>query len=388
MRGGAVLLGFALLAAAQTDPPLRREGSFWVDTVQGEVPTGEIESLRISCPGSLSVRGVAGRSAIRYVLVRRVRAAEQGQARRLLSQIVLRSASSRSGIALWVSQPMRSATACELEVEVPSAVSRTVLTAATGSVRIAGLDGAVRVATAGGRIWLDRIGGDVIARTGGGDIEAGDLNGALHCRSGGGSIRARRIAGNARLETAGGEIVVGEIGGKLEAVTAGGNIQVERAASTVVANTAGGLIRVRHAGGMVVGATGSGAITVGAAAGVRAQSGVGPLDLRGIAGPIQASTSAGSIVAELVRLEFDESYLRTHAGDITVYIPSNLAVSVRAWNQSPWRVRQIVSDFRELAIKPAGSPSAPVVMAEGSLNGGGPLLEISAAGGTIYLRRK
>lgn len=388
MRLTAAFVGVSVIAAGQTESPISRQGPLWVQSVRGELATGELHHLRISCPGSLTVEGVAGLASIRYVLTRRARAADQVEAQRLLREITLRSIVSRAGTVVWVTRPVRHRTSCELELEVPSAVGRAVLTTETGSLRVSGINGAVDVATAGGRIWLDRIGGDVTARTGGGDIEVGALEGSFRCRSGGGSIRARRIGGAARLETAGGEIVVGEIGGKLEAITAGGNIRVERAAATVTANTAGGLITVGQAGGMVIGSTGAGAISVGSAAGVRAESAGGPIEVRRIAGPVQASTLAGSIIAELVRARFDESYLKTGAGDVTVYIPSNLAVTVRALNESPWRLKQIVSDFPELAIKPVAHSGAPLMMAEGALNGGGPLLEISAAGGTIYLRRK
>jgi hypothetical protein len=387
MRAGVIVFLAPLLVAAQTESPITRQGAFWTQTVRGEIPA-DSTTLRISCPGPLTVQGVAGLPAIRYVLTRRARTADAGQAQRLLRQITFHRTTTRTGAAVWVTRPAGYATSCELALEVPPSVGRAILVAESGSVRVSGLHGSVDVTTVGGRIWLDRIGGDVTARTGGGDIEVGVLDGVFRCQSGGGTIRARRIGGDARLETAGGEIIVGEIGGKLEAVTAGGNILVERAASAVTANTAGGLITVRQAGGMVTGSTGAGAIRVGPAPGVRAESAGGPIEVRGISGPVRVATLAGSIIAELSPTEFQQSYLKTRAGDVTVYIPSNLAVTIRALNESPWRLKQIVSDFRELAIKPAGFPGVPLVIAEGALNGGGPLLEISAAGGTIYLRRK
>jgi hypothetical protein len=74
-----------------------------------------------------------------------------------------------------------------------------------------------------------------------------------------------------------------------------------------------------------------------------------------------------------------DSYLSTGNGDITVLIPSNLSVTVQAQDN-----QRIVSEFRELAIRRQG----PRVIAEGSLNGGGPLLQISGLGGTIFLKRQ
>jgi len=47
-------------------------------------------------------------------------------------------------------------------------------------------------------------------------------------------------------------------------------------------------------------------------------------------------------------------------------------------------LRRIMSDFREIQARRQG----PRVVAEGSVNGGGPLLQISGMGGTIFIRRQ
>jgi hypothetical protein len=47
-------------------------------------------------------------------------------------------------------------------------------------------------------------------------------------------------------------------------------------------------------------------------------------------------------------------------------------------------LRRILSDFREIQAHRQG----PRVVAEGSVNGGGPLLQISGTGGTIFIRRQ
>jgi hypothetical protein len=65
-----------------------------------------------------------------------------------------------------------------------------------------------------------------------------------------------------------------------------------------------------------------------------------------------------------------------------VLIPSNLALTVKAQN-SRGRPARIVSDFPDF-LKGTAVPA----ILEGSLNGGGPVLTISASGGTIYLRQQ
>jgi hypothetical protein len=66
-------------------------------------------------------------------------------------------------------------------------------------------------------------------------------------------------------------------------------------------------------------------------------------------------------------------------------IPSNVAVSVMARNESGAAPR-IISDFPEIRVQTLGLVRPPM-LAEGAINGGGPVLNISASGGVIYLRR-
>ena len=82
-----------------------------------------------------------------------------------------------------------------------------------------------------------------------------------------------------------------------------------------------------------------------------------------------------------------DSILSTNAGDITVLIPSNLALTVQAINESGGAGR-INSDFPQVRPPSGGSPGAGPLVAEGMINGGGPMLRINVTGGTVYLRRK
>ena len=49
---------------------------------------------------------------------------------------------------------------------------------------------------------------------------------------------------------------------------------------------------------------------------------------------------------------------------------------------------RIISDFTEIRVQLEAHAGANPVFAEGSLNGGGPVLRINVIGGTIYLRRE
>jgi hypothetical protein len=84
----------------------------------------------------------------------------------------------------------------------------------------------------------------------------------------------------------------------------------------------------------------------------------------------------------------EKSYISTGSGDITILIPSNLAVTVRAQNHSMGRVGRIVSEFPEVRVQSASTSVPGRMVAAGAINGGGPLLTIAASDGTIFLRRQ
>ena len=94
-----------------------------------------------------------------------------------------------------------------------------------------------------------------------------------------------------------------------------------------------------------------GSIQVGSATGVRVASAGGSIRLRGSSGSLRAVTDVGSILAELMSgVPLQDSILSTGAGDITVYIPSNLALTVKALNENGPAGR-IVSEFSEIMVR-------------------------------------
>jgi hypothetical protein len=126
---------------------------------------------------------------------------------------------------------------------------------------------------------------------------------------------------------------------------------------------------------------------VGTARGCRCEATGGSIRLQGTSGALRAVSDVGSILAELVSgVELQDSLLSTGAGDITVYIPSNIPLTVKAANEVV-RAGRIVSEFDQIRVRQGLQLSRPTVLAEGMLNGGGPILQLTAAGGTIYLRR-
>lgn len=277
----------------------------------------------------------------------------------------------------------------ELLVTLPRTIRLTRLDSRSGSISARFLNGDVVASTNAGSIEMDEIGGDVNARTGGGEMIFGTVGGSLRSLSGGGTIKARKIGKEGVLESAGGEILVDEAGSWLRLSTSG-NIHVGRVAESVFAYTAAGLIEVEQAGGMVTAETGGGSIQIGGARGVRCESAVGSIRLTNVSGGVRAATAAGNLTVALTAGQtLENSFLASGRGDITVFVPSNLSVTIKALNETLSSAGRLVSEFPEIRrmLTPVGRRIGPVV-AQGSLNGGGPVLMLSAAGGAISIRRQ
>ena len=121
---------------------------------------------------------------------------------------------------------------------------------------------------------------------------------------------------------------------------------------------------------------------------VRAETGGGSIELNGVPSA-RAETGAGGIVAKFVASngEHNDSELETSAGDITVYLAPNVNISVRASIEVA-NGHNIRSDFPDIRVTTEGGDYGPkTVTAEGSLNGGGPVLKVRTTTGDICFRR-
>lgn len=379
-RPAGVLAGLfifvpSVLLAQRT---LSREGDQWVETLTGTAPAAA--RLRVNCHGPVHLEGGAA-SEIAYSVKLSVRARNEAAARRLLGRFGVRTM--RSGDWSVVTTEGGPVTSI-LTLQAPR-LEAAVISTAEGGVEANGIDGALTADSGAGELKCDRVRGDCRLMTGGGDILVGEAGARLRAATGGGRIAVKSVRGEAALETAGGDIEVGDAGATVRADTAGGSIRVTRAGGSVTASTGGGPIVIGQAGGIVITRNMAGPVQVGAAPGVRSESGTGGVQLSNIAGPIRVSTAIGNIMASLLAgSPLSDSFLATGNGDITVLIPSNLGLTIRAENDLADSIRRIVSDFPGIPVRMMGTQ----VVAEGPVNGGGPLLRISGTGGTIFIKRQ
>ena len=382
-----VALMLAALRVWAQEPEVTREGAYWVHREAKTVPVAPHGNLQVLARGQIVVRGGSG-DQIAYKLTQRVKARTEAEAKQLFGsgQIVARALGPVTRID--VHQTSSPFVKNELELSVPRHLALATLESELGGgIEAYDLDGSVNARTPAGEIHADRIGGSVSANTGGGDIFLGKVGGAVRCLTGAGSVTLVSAGGGVTdCKTGGGEMIVRDAGGPVVLSNDGGNITVDRAASSVEAHAASGLIQVGYAGGAVTADSRGGSIQVGSARGVRAESAQGTVRVRGDSGPLNVSTMVGNILAELVAgARLQDSSLAAGSGDITVLIPSNLAVSVLVTNDMGAYPR-LLSDFSEVRTRGIGFGRTPV-FAEGAINGGGPMLHINAGTGVIYLRR-
>jgi DUF4097 and DUF4098 domain-containing protein YvlB len=384
----AVLLMLPLAAVAQ-DSRVYRDGGGWTRAMTGSVAAAR--NLRVNVDiGSVTIHG-GTQPGISYVVHNRSFASSEERARREFDSYHITAfvkGDTAYLVAEWQGGSPHKFQA-DFTVNVPRNIEYAKLETNGGSIETTAIAGRLEAESGGGSIHLDDIGGTVNAETGGGSIEVGTTGSDLNLRTGGGSIEIRNARGKINAETGGGSIVVqsGQQGAIIQ--TGGGSIQVRQCNGKVKVSTGGGSIDLGDIAGPAEIDTGGGSIHLTSAKGpVRAETGSGSIELFGVPGA-RAETGAGGITAKFIAAdtEFTESLLETSAGDIIVYLAPNLHMDVRASIELA-NGHEIRSDFPGIHITTEGGDYGPrTVTAEGSLNGGGPVLKVRTTTGDIVFRR-
>jgi DUF4097 and DUF4098 domain-containing protein YvlB len=388
--GVAVVVGTLASLAVCQQSRVYREGSNWVQEMSGDL--GTARNLRVKLEaGSVRVEG-GSQSSISYVFHRRAYTSSEQQARREFERYKVELYA--RGDTVFIEAQSRGhgrnrECAGDFVIRVPRNMELAKIETDGGSVMATGIGGRAEIESGGGSIHLDDIGGAVSAETGGGGIEVGTVGGDVNLQTGGGNIKIVSAKGKINAESGGGSLVVlsGLQGAVLE--TGAGSIRVEKCLGKVRASTGGGSVDLGEIGGAADIESGAGSIRLTSAKGpVRVQTGGGSIQLDG-APSVWAETAAGGIVAKILSSsgERGDSVLETTAGDITVYLSDNLAVSIRAAIELA-NGHSIRSDFSDIHVSSEGGQWGPrTVTAEGQLNGGGPVLKVRTSSGNIIFRR-
>ncbi|MPR33519.1 DUF4097 family beta strand repeat-containing protein [Salmonirosea aquatica] len=208
-----------------------------------------------------------------------------------------------------------------------------------GSIHLASLTGEQNFTTSGGSIHVDGLKGNIKGRTSGGSIEATHCSDDVDLTTSGGSIKAESMMGNIRLITSGGSISLADLNGKVRAATSGGGIRADGIQGELDASTSGGSIRMQN-----------------------------------LAASVKASTSAGSIEADFDKLG-DFVSLSTSSGSVRVNMPLNKGLDLDL------RGNKVSIDLKNFD----GRMDKDRV--QGSLNGGGIPIKLSASSGSVYVNQ-
>jgi hypothetical protein len=275
-----------------------------------------------------------------------------------------------------------------IEIGVPKNYGLDIWTGG-GNIETDDVNGRVTLSTAGGNIVAANVGGPAHLSTGGGHITMKNVSGDLSANTGGGHITTGSISGNATLHTNGGHIRVASVKGLARLDTGGGNITLEHSGGELVAETAGGQIEVGEAVGFVRAKTGGGGIrVVRASSPTNLQTEGGSIYLTQVEGAVRASTGAGGITAWFVPAPKlpGTCDLQAGEGDIVVYLPRQLAVTIDAQIQQG-NEHHVFADpaFPLIVSYDDASNGSRRVRAEGALNGGGQVLRLRTVAGNIRL---
>lgn len=384
---GVLALLAPVLTAQETH--ISRDGGNWTQEVTGSL--GAVKTLRVKVDmGSVVVHGWQ-QPGVSYVVHTRFGNSSEEEARRHFDQFKVTAYV--KGDTAWIVGDWQGGRhprhfSGEFNINVPREIALVKLETEGGNVETTGIAGRLEAESGGGSMRLDDIGGGVSAETGGGTISVGTVSGDLSLHTGGGGIEIQHANGKISAETGGGGVRIDSGGQGAIVETGGGSVEVRQCGGVVKVSTGGGSVDLSDLGGPADIETGGGSIHLSSAKGhVHAETGGGGIELYGVPSA-RAETGAGGITVKIVNTggERHDSDLETAAGDITVYIASDVAVNVRA-SVDMGNGHKITSDFPDIHVSSEGDRWSKSLTADGSLNGGGPLLKVHTSSGDICIKR-
>jgi len=387
LKFGLLLTLMATLCAAQQGS-VQKEGNNWTSVLNGSLSGARNLHIRVEV-GAVRVQG-GSTQGIAYVIHNKSYEGSEDRARRQFEAYKIKTYV--SGDTAWIvgewegGRPHKFSS--EVNVSVPRDMELVKIETEGGEIVTTGISGRLEAQSGGGGMHLDDIGGPIVAETGGGSVDVGNVGSDLKVATGGGTIHIGSAKGKVVAETGGGNLQLVSAGQGASLETGGGSIQVEKCSGSMKAETGGGSIELGEISGDVTTSTGGGSIKVNSAGVVKAESGGGAIELWGVPAA-HVETGAGAIVAKFVAANGGktDSLLETGVGDITIYLMPNVNLTVRASIEASTGHR-ITSDFSEIRVSSEGGDYGPrLVSAEGSLNGGGPVLKVRTTMGNIYIKR-
>ena len=304
------------------------EAASWYEETEQRTISVEGEKLLvlITQSGNIVVTGEKGRGEIALRLIKKVKADDADEAKRLASMLeleitrrdhVLRISTEypkqdkekRSLLSYLLNRYPRMQ--LELILSVPDGLALEVETA-SGDVSIDDMQNEIDVTAASGDVEMKRIGGTLAVHVASGDIDITDVAGNVKLVSASGDVKGRNIAGDCVINTTSGDIDLSGIDGDLELRSVTGDATID------------GVGSVEYNG-----MSGSGRF-IDVRGGVSASAASGDLSLQLVpAGDFDYTvrTSSGGIEVRFLSIMAGGYVLKatTTAGDIEAILPINIS---------------------------------------------------------------
>ncbi len=197
----------------------------------------------------------------------------------------------------------------------------------------------------------------------------------LRAATGSGNQTLDGIRGVSNVSTGSGDMKISNMG-EVHANTGSGTIQVDATKGPVQVNTGSGSIRGNGLGGNFSARTGSGSVIVTQASlgNVDISTGSGTIQVNGINGTLTARTGSGKIQVE--GAQKGDWKLHAGSGNLLVKLPTDAAFSLKAHTESG-KVTTSHPVTSQGTIRPNEM--------QGTVRGGGPLLEMNTGSGDIRI---
>jgi DUF4097 and DUF4098 domain-containing protein YvlB len=200
---------------------------------------------------------------------------------------------------------------------------------------------------------------EVNASTGSGHVSVDGVDGSVGATTGSGAVEVSNVKGKVKAKTGSGSVKLDGVGAGAEASTGSGGIEASRVAGGLDASTGSGGI----------------AATLAGAGGVKAHTGSGSISIGGVAGALDVSTGSGSV--DVNGTPQGDWSVRTSSGGIDVDLPAESGFRLDARTSSG-----SINVDHPLTMK--GEINRRAV--SGTVRGGGSLLTLSTASGSIQVR--
>ena len=408
-----LLFSFIVLATPGHSQKLKKKGRYYIAEIN--------KSFSVKPGASLIVKGVRGDVSVttqdkHNVLIHAIYKMDvytEAEAKAVMKNIDASYIQRGNKIEISAKDISRSYMSGRFEIQVPSRFNLDIQTSggdvsidnligdaelktSGGDIAIKSVDGRVKAKTSGGDVSISRTKQQVIAKTSGGDIEIIEVSGPVEAKTSGGGIYIRRNSASIVANTSGGDIELVDVGAAVEAHTSGGDIDVTRTNGSIEVSTSGGDIDLRNIGGAVKAATSGGDIDAsGVKGGIAVKTSGGDINLSGIHGFIEAKTSGGDIEADMALSNFAQDHhvdMHSSGGDLMLTIPAKLPATIHAEISYRQNARhrnefRIKSDF-ELQHETSKDGSEIILKADGKINGGGDLINLSTSHGNITIKHK